>query len=118
MKRWISFFVVLAIGAAAGMYYGWKINPVRYVDTTPDSLRMDYKTDYVLMVAEAYQADQDLGLALRRLAVFGEASPLQVVSEVLTYARQAGWAEHDVALMQSLAQALQTINPVLGAPTP
>jgi hypothetical protein len=38
---------------ARGLLYGWMVNPVRYVNTTPDTLRADYQLDYVLMVAEA-----------------------------------------------------------------
>ncbi len=72
MSRWIRFFLVIAIGAAGGLFYGWVINPVKYVDTTPDTLRIDYKSDYVLMVAESYGADGDLALAARRLALLGD----------------------------------------------
>jgi hypothetical protein len=49
MIRWLTFLLAIAIGAAAGLYYGWVINPIRYIDAAPDSLRSDYKADYVLM---------------------------------------------------------------------
>ena len=51
MLRWFLFFLSIALGLAAGLYYGWVINPVEYVNTTPDTLRVDYQADYVLMVA-------------------------------------------------------------------
>ena len=55
--RWLAFLVAIGIGLGLGLYYGWVVSPVAYVDTAPNTLRPDYKADYVLMVAEAYQAD-------------------------------------------------------------
>ncbi len=118
MSRWILFFITIIIGAVAGLYYGWFINPVRYVDTTPDTLREDYRADYVLMVAEAYQEDGDLGMAVRRLALMGDVRPADTVAQATLYAVETGYGRSDLALMQQLADDLQTWNPVLGAPTP
>jgi hypothetical protein len=92
MGRWLKFLLAIALGAAAGMFYGWVISPVEYIDTTPDSLREDYKTDYVLMVAEAYQAEADLGGAARRLAVLGDLPPTQVVANAVAFALTNGYA--------------------------
>ena len=39
------------------MFYGWVVNPVEYIDIAPESPRVDYKTDYVLMTAEAYNVN-------------------------------------------------------------
>ena len=60
MSRWIKFFIVIALGLAAGLIYGWAISPVEYTNTTPDTLRADYRSDYVLMVAEVFHADQNV----------------------------------------------------------
>ncbi len=57
------------IGIGIGLTYGWVINPVVYTDVTPDALRADYRADYVLMVAEAYQSDQNPETAARRIAM-------------------------------------------------
>ena len=58
MPRWLPPLILAIIGIALGLLYGWVIEPVKFVDTTPASLRADYQTDYVLMVAEAYRSDQ------------------------------------------------------------
>ncbi len=120
MSRWILFLITLALGAAAGLYYGWVVNPVEYVNTTPDTLRSDYKTDYVLMVAETYRAEGDLVQAVRRLAMLGDASPGQSVAAALEYARQPQhpYSESDLALMQELSTALQSMNPAVGGSQP
>ena len=100
------------------MLYGWVINPVKYVDTAPDSLRMDYKTDYVLMVSEAYRLENNLNLAARRLALLGTDTPEETVLKALEFASQIGYNESDIALIQSLADGLKTWNPSLEAPPP
>jgi len=112
--RWLFLLIALAVGIGAGLLYGWYVDPVEFFDLTPDTLRADYKADYVLMVAEAYRLEQDPGLAARRLAVFGSKSPSTLASEGLGYARANGFADADIALIQELVTALQAwsgINP-------
>jgi hypothetical protein len=70
-SNWIKFFIALLIGIALGLVYGWKISPVQYTDVPPTILREDYRADYVLMVAEAHQHEQNPEAAARRLAIFG-----------------------------------------------
>jgi hypothetical protein len=118
MSRLTKFLIAVILGAAAGLFYGWVVNPVEYVDIAPESLRVDYKTDYVLMVAEAYQVDHDMGLAVRRLAVLGSAAPTIIVANALSYALQHEYASQDLSLLQSLGEGLMTWNPNLEVPTP
>ncbi len=118
MSRWTKFLIAVIVGAAAGLFYGWVVNPVEYVDIAPESLRVDYKTDYVLMVAEAYQVQQDLGLAVRQLALLGSSAPTDIVANALSYALQHDYASQDLSLLQSLGEGLMTWNPNLEVPTP
>lgn len=118
MSRWTKFLIAMLIGAVAGLFYGWVVNPVEYVDIAPDSLRVDYKTDYVLMVAEAYQVDGDLGQAVRRLSLLGTAAPSDIVAEALNFALQHDYASQDLSLFQSLGEALLNWNPNMEIPTP
>ena len=106
-SRWVFIVLALLVGIGLGLAYGWLIDPVDYFDLTPDTLRADYKADYVLMIAEAYHADQDPGLAARRLAVFGSQSPESIASNGLAYARSSGFADADIVLMKELVTALQ-----------
>ncbi|NPA07044.1 MAG: hypothetical protein GXO54_06555 [Chloroflexi bacterium] len=104
--RWLLFGLSVAVGLALGLYYGWVIRPVQRVDTSPTSLRQDYKTDFVLMVAEAYAGTHDLALARRYLALLGpdlEAT----VQQAITYAVQVGYSPQDLNRMRMLLQALQ-----------
>ncbi len=118
MSRWTKFLIAVILGTAAGLFYGWVVNPVEYVDIAPESLRSDYKTDYVLMVAEAYQVEHDLGLAVRRLARLGSSAPKDIVADALNYALQHQYAPQDMAVIQLLGEDLLTWNPNLEVPTP
>jgi len=105
--RLLFILIALVIGIGIGLTYGWVIDPVDYFDLTPDTLRADYKADYVLMVAETYRTEQDPGLAARRLAIFGSQSPSAIATQGLDYARTNGFADSDIALIQELVTALQ-----------
>ncbi len=118
MSRWIRFFLAILLGIIAGLLYGWQLNPVKYVDTTPDSLRVDYKTDYVLMVSEVYTAEADLDRAARRLALLGGSSPLESVNQAILFAERQGYTDADVVTMRKLLADLQLYRPTVGDSTP
>ena len=84
-----------------------------YFDITPDTLRADYKADYVLMIAEAYRVEQDPGLAARRLAIFGTQSPSAIAASGLAFARANEYPDSDIALMQDLVTAMQAWSGIL-----
>ena len=106
MTRWIRFLIILIVGVGLGVLYGRVINPVEYVDTTTESLRMDYKTDYVLMVAEVYHTDQDLRWAMNRLALLGCATPQACTEAAVDFAFQSGYTSQDLSLLEDLSSAL------------
>jgi len=112
-KRWIFIILALLAGAGLGLGYGWVIDPVETFDQPPDALSEDFKADYVLMIAEAYRAEQDPGQAARRLAVFGSQSPSSIAASGLEYARSNGFADSDIALLQELVTAMQAWSGIL-----
>lgn len=110
-SNWIMIIAAAIIGIGIGLTYGWVINPVVYTDVTPDALRADYRADYVLMVAEAYQSDQNPETAARRIAMIGSASPDQIVAESLDYATANNFSQNEILLLQGLLTAMQTYQP-------
>lgn len=106
MGRWFRFFLAIMVGFAAGLFYGWEISPVEYIDTSPDTLSIDYKTDYVLMAAEAYQVERDPLAAVQRLAVLG-GDPIEMVVQAILSAERNGYIDSDLLLMRELSDALQ-----------
>jgi hypothetical protein len=115
MARWIRFLVAILAGIGLGLLYGWRINPVDYVDTTPDTLRIDYKTDYVLMVAEAYRGEGDPEMAARRLALLGGGLPSEMIYQAMSFAESAGYTDADMAHMQALLSAMEAYELLSGA---
>ena len=118
MSRWIGFILAIIIGAVLGLAYGWVVNPVKYVDTSPDSLRIDYKSDYVLMVSETYQAEKKLDQAANSLAFLGDGDAATIVHQALLFAQKQGYSDNDLTLMQTLENALRSRNPSLGGAAP
>ena len=118
MNRWLKFFLVILIGVALGLVYGWVISPVKYLDTTPSTLRYDYRTDYVLMIAEIFDSNQDADQAVRQLAQLSSDPPVEIVIQSLAYGSQLGYASEDLVLIQNLATSLQIWQPNLGEQSP
>jgi hypothetical protein len=119
-KRTVWFSLSIIIGIIAGLFYGWTVNPRRTAASSAVSLRADYKADYVLMVAEVFQKDQDVGLAISRLALLGNDPPLRIVQTAIIKASELGYEERDMQLLGKLSQALQsgTSTPLPAGTTP
>jgi hypothetical protein len=113
MLRYILFVFAILVGVALGVFYGREVNPVDLVDASPDSLRADYRADYVLMVAEVYNTEADAVLAVRQLALLGSSPPVELVNEALAFALDNGYQPEDLVLMRDLGDALATWNAAL-----
>lgn len=112
-RRYIFFFTAILIGFAIGVIYGWVINPVKYRNTGMSTLRMDYKTDYVLMVAELYESEGDVPMALARLSYLEAASPLALITSTIDFAENYNYTSEDLQSMWDLASAIgDALNPV------
>lgn len=106
-KRLIFFLVMIAIGLAAGLAYGWFLRPAQQAaSTSPESLRADFRADFVLMTAEIYKKDNNLAAAIRRLALLGDEPPARLVAQALITARDVGYAPADLQTLGGLSQAL------------
>ncbi len=111
LLRTFRFWVGLALGLAGGLLYGWVLQPVEVADTAPPSLRQDYRADYVLMVAESYSAEGDVGLAAQRLAALGSEPPETYVDAAIAYASDQAFAAGDLELLSRLARDLLNAAP-------
>ena len=118
MSRWVRFLIVIIIGIALGLLYGWVVDPVDFVDTAPNTLRADYKADYVLMVAEIYSADRDAESAVIRLTYLGDPSPVDSVENAMTFAVDAGYSADDLRLLRDLTDVLAPLTQPAGGGSP
>jgi len=112
MSRWTRFLAAIVFGVALGLYYGWVLSPVEYVDTMPNTLRDDYQTDYVLMVAEIFHAEGDPVSAEQRLTFLSRLPPEYIVQRALDYGEQRDYNHADVDLLRSLSEVFQDVVPV------
>ncbi|TAK14786.1 MAG: hypothetical protein EPO32_00405 [Anaerolineae bacterium] len=118
--RYAAFMIAIAIGVALGLLYGWVVSPVELVDTAPSTLRIDFKADYVLMVAEAYNVNRDLDGAARKIGPLG-GEPYETILTVQQFGASAGYDERDLLLLGSLGEALRDWVPgqeLQATPTP
>lgn len=114
-SRYFWFLVVILIGAAGGLYYGWAVKPLQ-PRTSMDLLRTDYKTDMVLMVAEVYRMEKNPSLAASRLTILGDQAPLRMVQEAILSAGEIQYSNADVDLLVQLADALSKLPAAAGLP--
>lgn len=110
-RRIFFFTLAIALGIGAGLAFGWLVMPPNAPSDAPmERLRVDYKTDLVLMTAEYFQGDPDTLLALDQLASISSDDPLTLVGNSLTYARQIGYPQSDLLMIENL---LTHIDPQL-----
>ncbi len=107
---------MIAIGAGAGIFYGWGLRPTQTSGFPLDTLRSDYKADYVLMTAEIYRQDGDLAAALERLKALEDTPPLRQVQQAILTGQQLGYARSDIETLAFLFQGLQKGLPSLTSP--
>jgi hypothetical protein len=103
----------LLLGLGLGLFYTWQVDPVEYVNVSPDTLRADYKADYVVMIARAYSVDGNLDLARARLATLNTPAPGQFVADIAAGLITSGGPVDDLRALNTLATALGAVPPPL-----
>ena len=111
MRSTSRLLIGMFIGLLLGLLFGWVIRPVEYIDTSPEALRADFRSDYVLMVAEAYVVDRDLELARYRLASLGSHPPLNFAIDAIDFGVDNSFNQIDLQTLNQLAVDLRSIPP-------
>jgi hypothetical protein len=116
-KRQIGFMIAILVGLFAGLVIGWLLikTPVR--NSSLDSLRGDYQSDYVLMVAEKFSTDQDVLTATALLREISPSAPAECVKQALILGRQLGYSERELQLITLLQNGLES-KPSAGTSAP
>ncbi|NLF52295.1 MAG: hypothetical protein GX577_14295 [Leptolinea sp.] len=109
-KRFFFFLLAAIVGALVGIGFGWYLRPQMYSQAGLSNLRVDYRTDYVLMTAEIFHHEQNVEEARRRLQALGNDLPDRYASEALLSAGQMGYTPTD---LQYLADLVQAVAPVV-----
>jgi hypothetical protein len=96
----------LVIGIICGLVYAWRISPVKYVDTSPATLRQDFKDQYRALIGAAYAADNDLARAQARLNLIKDTDSAQAVAIQAQQALASGHSSAEAHALGLLAVAL------------
>jgi hypothetical protein len=125
MKRFnnlnIQIALALLIGMGLGLYYAWFLSPVTYVNASPAILRADFKDQYRIGIAAAYNATQDLARAKARLNLLGDIDPIAELSAQAQRMLASGEAFERVRPLAQLATDLQlgyVSNPITATALP
>jgi len=106
-RRFIFFFLAILVGIGAGLAFGWMMMPPAAPTNAPlGSLRADFKTDLVLMVAEGFHTEPDSMQALTQLDKLDESDPITLLGNSIQYAQAIGYPEEDLKLMQDLLNSM------------
>jgi hypothetical protein len=103
---WIALLIGLVLGIAGGLYYGWYLNPVDWVNIGPDKLNAGDQQEYILLVAEAYLQEQEIARASARLAALDTRDIAELVSLQADEALLRGDDPNEVRALTTLAEAL------------
>jgi hypothetical protein len=113
----LSLFIGLIIGAIIGLIFGWGLSPVEMVQSPMSNLRSNFKDEYTIMIADAFQVDRDINEAIRRLQPLGCSNiPICVREVTERYISQSGpGREADIRTLVVLSRALGYYTPPMQA---
>jgi hypothetical protein len=104
----------LIFGILFGLVISWVIAPVKYVDTTPSSLRQDFKDEFRAQIASAFYATNNLARAQARLDLLGDPDHIQALTNQAQNLLDVGDPTNTAFLLAYLTSALklhQEISP-------
>ena len=90
----------IVIGLLIGLFVSYVLLPVRYNDTSPDTLSAEQKAVYRALAARAYLYDADQARAFSRIALLGDEN---VGNVLISQAQQMVSADGDVLAARGLA---------------
>lgn len=99
----------LLIGLALGVAYAWLVSPVEYTDTSPASLRADFKDEYRYLIAASHRVHGNLERTLARLSLLDDPEPVAALGEQAQRLLAANAPSSSVRALADLAEALQAI---------
>jgi hypothetical protein len=102
----LPFVLSCVVGLAGGLYYAWQIEPVEYVDNAPDTLRADFKSDYLALIAAAFASTEDIPRAQQRLDLFSDPDPARTLAALAQQRLAGGRSESEARALAQLASVL------------
>lgn len=111
----------VVIGIVLGVLVGWAIPPGQDANTTPATLRSDFKDEYRYMIAAAYSATGNLVRARARLALLTDADSVKALGDQAQRMLANNTAPEVVRSLADLSEALHggsNSTPLSASPQP
>lgn len=109
MRRAVwSVLLALLLGMGIGLGYAWVLSPHPITNAPPSALRADFKDQYRSLIVAAYAATGNLPRAQARLAVLGDANPVEALNaqaQRMLASPQTFERAEDVAALASALEA-------------
>jgi hypothetical protein len=100
----------LVIGLALGLSIAWVIAPVQYTDTSPASMRNEFKDQFRAAIASAFNATQNIDRARARLSLLGDPDPAQALVSQAQRMMAAGNSPDSAYELAVLVNALNAVT--------
>lgn len=94
------------LGLILGVAYSWVVRPVQYINTSPASLRSDFKDQYRALIAAAYAANGDLVRARGRLSLLQDEDIFRVLAAQAQQTLADGNSSNEARALGLLAVAI------------
>lgn len=111
VRVFVSVVVGLVFGGMIGLFFGWVVFPVEYVDSNIASLAPQYQEEYTVMIASGYVEDGDAFGAVERLRALGVDNVPAYVQDLteryITNSRDL----QEIRLLVALAEGLGRLTP-------
>ena len=101
----------LIIGAVIGLLYAWAVQPVQYTNTTPASLRSNFKDQYRSLIALAYVSNGDMVRAKARLELLKDEDTYKALAEQAQRTLAEGGFPQEARALGLLAASLGQASP-------
>ena len=88
--------LMLVIGIGLGATFGWLVWPVEYTDAAPADLAPAFQVEYVQLLIDSFNLNQDSGLAHQRLNSLGE-NTTQALNQFIETAKDDSDAQEALA---------------------
>lgn len=112
LNRILPLLFGLILGLAAGLFYGWVIQPAEISEISPRSLRQDHRAEFILAIAEVYAMDGNLQSARQRIALLeSDSTPNEDVAQTLDFAKEHEYGDLDLLLLGGLLNDLRSVSP-------
>ncbi|MCS7039717.1 MAG: hypothetical protein NZP34_08955, partial [Caldilineales bacterium] len=118
----LTYVLVFVVGLLIGLVVlGWVVFPVRWTQALPADLRVEYRDDYLRLVAESYALTGDLDAAVRRLEFWPPADMVTLLGRLSLEAEAQGDMTTALRLRRlaedAYAVRTQRVQPTVSSPT-